>query len=85
VWDSKKIEIKAAYAKKTEGKEVMIGGSSDKNIDRPIHMGPNKSRLDQLEQKKSFTSSKAGTMISARDFTIQLEKFNLVRLKAWDR
>ena len=26
VWNSKKIKIMTAYAKKTEGKEVMIGG-----------------------------------------------------------
>ena len=38
----------AAYAKKTEGKEVMIGGGGDKDIARPINMGPNKPRLDQL-------------------------------------
>jgi len=85
VWDSKKIKIMTAYAKKTEGKEVMIGGGGDKDIDRPIRMGPNKSRLDQLEQKTSSSSSKAGTLISARDFTIQLEKLNLEMLKAWER
>lgn len=55
VWDSKKLKIMEAYAKKTEGKDVMIGGGGDKDIDRPIRMGPNKSRLDQLETKSSST------------------------------
>jgi len=68
VWDAKKLKIMEAYSKKTDGTEVMIGGGGDKDIDRPIRMGPNKSRLDQLEQKTS--STKAGTLISARDFTI---------------
>jgi len=68
VWDAKKLKIMEAYSKKTEGTEVMIGAGADKDIDRPIRMGQSKSRLDQLEQKTS--STKAGTLISARDFTI---------------
>jgi hypothetical protein len=70
--------------------EIGLGdGKKPDDVDRAIRMGKGKSRLDQLEKKggaaTTTTQTKHGTLISAKDFTQQLERLNKEMKKFWDK
>lgn len=70
--------------------EIGLGdGKKSEDVDRAIRMGKGKSRLDQLEKKggaaTTTTQTKHGTLISAKDFTQQLERLNKEMKKFWDK
>ena len=52
-------------------------------------MGKGKSRLDQLEKKggasTTTTQTRHGTLISAKDFSQQLERLNKEMKKFWEK
>lgn len=85
-WEAKKLKIFAMFKKITDAQGVMIDERRDRNIDRPIRMGQGKSRMELVENKnKAMSSTPEGTIISAKEFTTQLEKLNKEMKKFWDK
>lgn len=70
----------------TDDKDIMIDERKDRNLERPIRMGQGKSRIELLEKKGgSAPTDPHGTMISAKEFTQQLERLNKELKKFWER
>ena len=89
-WESKKEKILDVFRPQTENLEIGLGdGKKNDDVERQLRMGKGKSRLDQLEKKggqsTTTTSTRHGTLISAKDFTQQLERLNKEMTKFWDK
>lgn len=82
-WEAKKLKIFAQFKSKTDGQDIVIDERRDRDTDRVIRYGKGKSRMDQLELKSNPTSSKAVQMLSAQEFTNQLERLNQELNKFW--
>lgn len=85
-WDAKKLKIFAQFQAQTDDQEIIIDERRDRDTDRVIRLGKGKSRMDQLEVKNSKSSSSRGVqMISAQEFTNQLERLNRELKKFWEK
>lgn len=85
-WEVKKLKIFAMFKKITDATGVMIDERRDRNLDRPIRMGQGKSRMELVENKgKAMSATPEGTVISAKEFTTQLEKLNKEMKKFWEK
>lgn len=89
-WEAKKIKILDVFRPQTENMEIGLGdGKRLDDVDRAIRLGKGKSRLDQLEKKggaaTTTTQTRHGTLISAKDFTQQLERLNKEMKKFWEK
>lgn len=83
-WDSKKLKIFAQFKVQTEAREIIIDERRDRDTDRVIRLGKGKSRMDQLELKGK-SSSKGMQMMTAQEFTNQLERLNRELKKLWEK
>lgn len=88
-WEAKKIKILDVFRPQTENLEIGLGDGKRDDVDRAIRMGKGKSRLDQLEKKggasTTTTQTRHGTLISAKDFSQQLERLNKEMKKFWEK
>ena len=85
-WEAKKLKIFATFKTMTDGQEIIIDERKDRDTDRVIRYGKGKSRMDQLEIKSKGASSNKGVqMISAQEFTNQLERLQKELHKFWDK
>jgi len=85
-WDAKKLKIFAKFKSKTDDLDIIIDERRDRDTDRVIRLGKGKSRMDQLELKgPSKSSSRGAQMLSAQDFTNQLERLNRELTKFWEK
>ena len=57
-WEAKKLKIFAQFKLQTDDQEIIIDERRDRDTDRVIRFGKGKSRMDQLEQKASKSSSR---------------------------
>jgi hypothetical protein len=73
------------FTKLTEGADVMIDERKDKDINRTIKYGQGKSRMEQLSTKGNMAKDPHGTMLSAKEFTTQLERLNKEMEKFWSK
>ena len=83
-WESKKLKIFATFKIKTDSTEIVIDERRDRDTDRVIRLGKGKSRMDQLELKGKG-SSKGMQMMTAQEFTSQLERLNRELKKFWEK
>jgi len=83
-WEKKKIQILEVFSPQTENENIILGDGRDRDIDRPIRMGKGKSRLDQLQPKAQGRGGQ-GTMITARDFTQQLQRLDKEMMRFWEK
>lgn len=64
--------------------EVFLNEGRDRDIDRPIRMGKGRSRLDQLEKKKTEKGSKIAS-ITADEFQNQFKKLKRKMVQFWGK
>ena len=84
-WEAKKLKVVAQFKAFTDDQEIIIDERRDKDTDRVIRYGKGKSRMDQLEVRTSKSSSRGAQLISAQEFTNQLERLNRELKKFWEK
>ena len=84
-WEAKKLKIFAKFKQQTDDQEIIIDERRDRDTDRVIRLGKGKSRMDQLEVKQSKSSGKGMQLLTAQEFTSQLERLNRELKKFWEK
>ena len=84
-WEAKKLKIFAMFKALTDGQEIGYDLSGKgKEIDKAIRMGQGKNRQGALDAKTAKNNPHT-TMISAKEFTQQLERLDKEMTKFWNR
>lgn len=63
--------------------EVFLNEGGDRDLDRPIRLGRGRSRLDQLEKKKSASGGDKIASITADEFEQQFEQLKTNMISFW--
>lgn len=84
VWQLNRIAVMKDFEREFGDMEVFLNEGRDRDIDRPIRMGKGRSRLDQLEKKKTEKGSKIAS-ITADEFQNQFKKLKRKMVQFWGK